>query len=374
MNILHFLRLANIIGTLPNTLTNGTTADATQVMADLNKIVNDVNSNAAPLTNVALLNATNTFTQVQVGVNATASANFPTAGQVQGNMNFGSDVGVANAFAINPTPAISAYADGMPFSFIARHMTGTTTTFSASGLAALNMVNPSGAQIGSAQIQVGAAVTVIADATNSKARLQSVTVKQRPTRTVLTSGTAQTYTPPINCTYINVRAVGGGGGGAATTTNAGTNGNSTTFGTLTAGGGSPGAVQGATPVAGGTASGGDINLPGGQGTGGGNANANSPAGGSGGSSYFGGGGGGGGAATQGGNGSTNTGGGGGGAGGNSSAGSSGGGAGAYCEKLITTLVANYTYTVGAAANGGAAGGAAGGNGAAGIIIIDEYYD
>ncbi len=38
-----------IIAALPNNLTNGTTADASQVMADLNQIVNNVNSNAAPL-------------------------------------------------------------------------------------------------------------------------------------------------------------------------------------------------------------------------------------------------------------------------------------------------------------------------------------
>jgi hypothetical protein len=38
-----------IIGTLPNTLTNGTTADASQVMADFNYIVNQVNANGTPL-------------------------------------------------------------------------------------------------------------------------------------------------------------------------------------------------------------------------------------------------------------------------------------------------------------------------------------
>jgi hypothetical protein len=35
-----------IIGTLPSTLANGTTADASQVMTDLNFIVNQVNANA----------------------------------------------------------------------------------------------------------------------------------------------------------------------------------------------------------------------------------------------------------------------------------------------------------------------------------------
>lgn len=38
-----------IIGSLPSTLTNGTTADATQVMADFNFIANQVNANATPV-------------------------------------------------------------------------------------------------------------------------------------------------------------------------------------------------------------------------------------------------------------------------------------------------------------------------------------
>ncbi|CAB3720224.1 hypothetical protein LMG22037_04700 [Paraburkholderia phenoliruptrix] len=39
----------SIIGALPNNLANGTTADASQVMADLNFIVNQVNANASPI-------------------------------------------------------------------------------------------------------------------------------------------------------------------------------------------------------------------------------------------------------------------------------------------------------------------------------------
>ncbi|MFT4068928.1 hypothetical protein [Paraburkholderia sp.] len=41
----------SIIGALPVTLTNGTTADASQVMADLNFIVNAVNAGAQPAGN-----------------------------------------------------------------------------------------------------------------------------------------------------------------------------------------------------------------------------------------------------------------------------------------------------------------------------------
>ncbi|MGH7750657.1 MAG: hypothetical protein ACREQ5_38690, partial [Candidatus Dormibacteria bacterium] len=47
MMLARFLRLGVIVGPLPNTLANGTLADATQVMADLNWIVNQVNTNAA---------------------------------------------------------------------------------------------------------------------------------------------------------------------------------------------------------------------------------------------------------------------------------------------------------------------------------------
>src|SRR5262249_22315037 len=72
-----------IVGELPVTPTNGTTADATQVMADLNWIVNQVNANAAPLPTTALTNANNNFTAVQSGVAATAPATFPIASQIQ---------------------------------------------------------------------------------------------------------------------------------------------------------------------------------------------------------------------------------------------------------------------------------------------------
>ncbi|WP_017776695.1 tail fiber domain-containing protein [Paraburkholderia kururiensis] len=47
-----------IIGTLPNNLANGTTADASQVMADLNFIVNQTNANAQPAGNYMLANVT----------------------------------------------------------------------------------------------------------------------------------------------------------------------------------------------------------------------------------------------------------------------------------------------------------------------------
>src|SRR5258708_36636486 len=79
----NFLHVPLIVGALPVTLTNGTTADATQVMSDLNFLVNQINANAAPLLNTALTNANNNFTTVQSGQAATQPANFPIPSQVQ---------------------------------------------------------------------------------------------------------------------------------------------------------------------------------------------------------------------------------------------------------------------------------------------------
>lgn len=73
-----------IIGSLPYTLTNGQTADATQVMADFAAIVNGVNSNAAALTSV-----------------------------IGDAYNYAADTGTVNNIVISPsTGAPASYVDG----------------------------------------------------------------------------------------------------------------------------------------------------------------------------------------------------------------------------------------------------------------------
>ncbi|HDR9236381.1 tail fiber domain-containing protein [Burkholderia vietnamiensis] len=62
----------SIIGNLPNTLSNGTTADATQVMADLNYIAAQVNANAQPAGSYAQLSGA-TFTG-PISVSVTGSS------------------------------------------------------------------------------------------------------------------------------------------------------------------------------------------------------------------------------------------------------------------------------------------------------------
>lgn len=198
-----------------------------------------------------------------------------------------------------------------------------------------------------------------------------IAVGKQPTRTVLTSGTGATYTTPTGATRINVRMVGGGGSGAQATAGNGNNGTASTFGSLSAGGGEGGKTNGGAASSGGTSSGGDINLTGGSGDSGSNSGVTNPAGGRGGNTAFGGGAGVGQSNSTGNAASVNTGGGGSGNG-NTGAGQAGGGGagGGYCEKLITSPSATYTYTVGA----GGASVASSGAGGSGIIIVDEYYN
>lgn len=201
------------------------------------------------------------------------------------------------------------------------------------------------------------------------------------TRTLLTSGTAATYTVPANCTRLRILAVGAGGG---TGTTLGGVGGTTTFNSVTAIGGSPGGLaSGANPGLGGLGgtggTGGSTQIirragqRGGRGAGG--AGAGSPvggivfAGGQGGNSLLGFG------ASSDEAGIANT---GAGAGGvtnvNATAGSGastgGGGGGEGFELWIFGPAASYVYTIGA---GGIAGtnGFAGGSG---YIIVEEYYD
>lgn len=218
------------------------------------------------------------------------------------------------------------------------------------------------------------------------------TALKAPTFTVLSSGTAQTYTTPTSPSplYIRLRMVGGGGGGGATGTSPGSssNGGDTLWksagGTtlLTAGGGAGAASNNSQlPGAGGTATVGSGPVDAGSINGyygGSGAALVTGTGGMGGDSIFGGGGyggignGGGGAGGE-----ADTGGGGGGAAGTATVGSAGGGgAGSSINAVISSPAATYTYTVGASGGGasaGSGGGGAGGNGGHGFIVVEEYY-
>lgn len=151
---------------------------------------------------------------------------------------------------------------------------------------------------------------------------------------------SSTWTKQPDVGSVLVKVIGGGGGGVNTARTAGT---SSSFGSHCTGGG--GGISGASPGAGGSASGGDINLTGEsgfQGVGGQSIRAEGYLG-----KY--------------------------GFGGCSNAtGNDGGGAGGYSEKFIqaSALGATETVTVGSAGSGGVGGAVYAGG--AGIVIIYEY--
>lgn len=204
-----------------------------------------------------------------------------------------------------------------------------------------------------------------------------------PTRQVLTSGSAATYTTPTGVRQLRIRIVGGGGGGGGSGTSGtgdGGAGGNTSFNSIVANGGSAGLGNGVGGAGGTGGTGGTSpttwRTPGSPGqTGGANtaASAFNVPGSVGGSSLLGGG-----AASGTTNAAANTGGGGGGASPGSVASSQaggGGGSGEYVELIINSPSASYTYTIGAGGTAGSAGtsGSAGGAGGSGIIIVDEYY-
>lgn len=247
-------------------------------------------------------------------------------------------------------------------------VSGTTLTFSTAP--------PTGTD--NIEVMIGSTVSIgtPSDGTVTDAK----TAFTPPSRQIFSSGSG-TYTKPSTAKWLRVTMVGGGGGGSGSGTaggNGGDGGASTFVGTgtnMSAGGGG-GAGVSITQGLGGSATGGTINLSGGEGF----TRPNNSAGqfgGAGASSFFGGSGGGGDNSPSAGRAAavnTGSGGGGGGSGGTAFSGS-GGGAGAYCEKIITSPASTYSYSVGTAGAAGAAGtgGVAGGAGSLGMIIVEEYY-
>lgn len=462
---------AQIVGTLPFQLQNGTTADATQVMADFNKILTDVNANAAKKginTDItALIALTTPITPVQggttiyyaatsggtanaqtvatpaptgftlaTGKRATFVAGFTNTGPMTLNVNSTGATAVTRMTPAGPVALIGGEVvannyievvfDGTQFQLYTDASTptfGPLTTIAASGTVDLGTISSHNALIsgtttvtsfgssalttypiyrikfdnaltlthngtslilpGTANIVTAANDTAVAQYLGSGNWLVSNYSKANgaavasavPTRQVVTTAQAGTYTTPANVRWIRIRLVGGGGGGGGGNNGAvSTAGNNSTFsgGSLVAGGG--GFAGTATQGAAGSASNGNImNIAGGSGNGSNGSTNGSGAGG--GNSCLGGAGGGGLAATGAGLSAAANSGSGGGGGAFSVNSAGGGGAGGCVEHVITSPAASYTYAVGAGGAGaaGSGGGGNGGNGATGIMIVEEYY-
>lgn len=213
-----------------------------------------------------------------------------------------------------------------------------------------------------------------------------------PTRKILLTGTAATYSRPGGVQQLRIRMVGGGGGGGSGYSGgtAGGNGGATSFGTIVAssGIGGPANTVGYSQAGGSGGTGGAgggtgvfvsssvLRMPGGGGCAGTAVSHSGGSGMCGWSSAFG-------ASPSGSANTANAGisgnaaaantGAGGTAGNGSGVAGGGGGAGEYVELIIDSPSASYIYTVGAggaASTGATYNGAAGGSG---IIIVDEIY-
>lgn len=125
--------MSNIIGTLPASLQNGTTADASQVMADLNYIVNQVNANAqangafspGSLVNIQVFSASGTYTP-------TTGANKAIIEAVGGGGAGGGAVGQTNTFQVGS----GGWSGGYLKCFISNGLqgySGTAVTIGAGG-------------------------------------------------------------------------------------------------------------------------------------------------------------------------------------------------------------------------------------------------
>ena len=286
-----------------------------------------------------------------------------------------------DAYAITPSPAITAYSTGQVFTFKAGTANTGAATLAVSGLSAIAIKKNVSDALVTGDILANQLVMVEYDGTNMQLiSVPSGIVSNITTPVIRTYTSSDTWTKPTGLKYIIVEVVGGGGGGAGNTTanttsgggggggyskellaasalgatetyavgaagaagassgGTGGTGGTSSFGTspfLQATGGVGGTFDPHTGGAGGVGSSGILNVAGGGGGAGGNA-ATGPAG-AGGSSVYGGGAPGRGSAEAAGI-----------AGGNYG----GGGGGAYNTSGADT---------------------AGGAGAAGVVIVTEYY-
>lgn len=177
---------AAIVGPLPYTLTNGQPADAAQVMANFNKIVNDVNVNVIfP-----------SFTQQSYYAVAT---------------------GTANALIVGVSPTPTLYAPGMVINAKVSITNTGPATINVNGLGSQNIVNMNGGALKSQQMLAGQVVQLVYDGTQFQLQSQApFSIRQvavSVTTQLFTAAGAWTWTVPAGVYAVRLEAWGGGAGG-----------------------------------------------------------------------------------------------------------------------------------------------------------------
>lgn len=130
--------LSPLVPAFPNTLVNGTPADASQVMADFNTLRNAINNT---------LNATGaTGGDQYVGLTTDSRFNGTSVHdaltQLVDRQSLYTDTGTTNALVITPNPAMTALTAGQAFWFKPANTTTTgSATINISGLGAVGIAN-----------------------------------------------------------------------------------------------------------------------------------------------------------------------------------------------------------------------------------------
>ncbi|VWB67328.1 hypothetical protein [Burkholderia lata] len=136
--------MANIIGTIPANLQNGTNADASQVMADLNFIVNQVNANATPVGTIS----PGSFLGVQIF--KLSGSYTPTAGATKAIVEAVGGGGGGGAAAATNSAQWSCGGGGSSGSYgkiyISSGLTAQTVTVGAGGTGAVGANGSAGGQ------------------------------------------------------------------------------------------------------------------------------------------------------------------------------------------------------------------------------------
>jgi hypothetical protein len=149
---------AQIIGTLPFTLQNGSIADANQVMSDLNTIVAAVNANAANAGVNTNINALNNLTTPLVYTSGGTS-----------NYSGGGSGGSANAQTIaSPIPSGFTLATGKSVTFVAGFTNSGPATLAVAATAATNVFKQGASgpvALSGGELTVGNLVTATFDGT-----------------------------------------------------------------------------------------------------------------------------------------------------------------------------------------------------------------
>ena len=147
----------SIVSSLPYNLTNGTTADATQVMGDLNQIRNDVNSNAAN-------NGANSDITSLSGLTTPLSMSQGGTGLAYSPVIYCTSVSGTNTITATASPVPSALATGQIYAFIPANTNTGATTFNPSSLGAKNVFWNGAACVGG-EIQASVPCQVLYDGT-----------------------------------------------------------------------------------------------------------------------------------------------------------------------------------------------------------------